>query len=231
MLQLCKDPSSTVAVAIRQQVASLLSACSTIEDLNASLLQVLRQHLPPGKRPFAPWQTPSTRHVEALPQLAAGCYAYRPDHLEGMGVLRQVCSGTQGLPSCWPPRPQCMVQWAAGLAPKTRHTAAQPRSAEGHILSPTQRAALLEKHYCNVYTRTLEDPPRAAELHAALGALKIHKAVPAHLAPTAWKLCETEVIPIFFTSQTGLPLLLLSGALPGGPFCLKSRSQPCRSIV
>ena len=65
---------------------------------------------------------------------------------------------------------------------------------------------MFEKHYRQVYTHTLADPPRETvmpplqldeeELRAALGALKPHKAVPAHLAPiAAWKLCSAELVP------------------------------------
>ena len=99
-----------------------------------------------------------------------------------------------------------LFQGVRALAPKTRHTAVQLRSAEGHILSPFQQAEILTTHYRKIYTRTLPDPDRemrmpplqldVPELRAALDALKAHKAVPAHLAPVAiWKLCSAELVP------------------------------------
>ena len=233
LLHLCREPSSTLAITVQQQVAALLPECHSIDSLNHCLLQVLRRCLPPAARQsrLAPWQTPSMRagirvmwqHYRdwrqatnrtgrAIWQAWVHFVKFRQAHGDFRRAGRQARSAWfQGRLDELQQHAQkkdarSLFQGVRTLAPKKPQTAVQLRSADGRILSPSQQADVLAKHYRKIYTRTLPDPAREVqmpplqldelELRAALDALKTHKAVPAHLAPVVvWKLCSAELVP------------------------------------
>ena len=222
-----------LALTVQREVAALLPECHSIDSLNHCLIQVLRRCLPPAVKPsrLAPWQTRSMREGirvmwqhyrdwrqatsrtgRAIWQAWLHFVKFRKAHGDFRKAGRQARSAWfQGRldelqQHAHKKDARSLFQGVRALAPKTRHTAVQLRSAEGHILSPFQQAEILTTHYRKIYTRTLPDPDRemrmpplqldVPELRAALDALKAHKAVPAHLAPVAiWKLCSAELVP------------------------------------
>ena len=191
LVRLCQDPTSAPSLAIRQQVASLMPACCSIEDLNRSLTQVLQARLPATTRPsrLAPWQTAAMRagirvmwqHYRSWRQAASSTgraiwqawmhYAkFKRAHKDFRSAGRQARSAWYqdrlGDLQAHARRKDAhsLYRGVRSLAPKSKPVAVQLRSSSGQLLSPQQQVSLLRAHYEGIYANTLPDPPRDPDM-------------------------------------------------------------------
>ena len=233
LLQLVRTPEDPRAHALVAQVRDTIDQCSNVQEINDCLVLAASTHAPAGTQAMAKargrWPhwilvskicgsttangkllpealpPPSGRSGSTMPgsKERTEPFDQRVDLLGSNGTKGGLMNSTSMLVVH---DARALYQGVRSLAPKSRRVHVQLRDKDGHVITPAEQAALLQRHYEAVYTGLQPQPTRSTQMPAlqvteeqlerALSLMPTHKAVPLHLAPlAAWKLCAQVVLP------------------------------------